>query len=392
MRLKLRTIASVTALILFCAFFVLNTASADTDSKVQITEISTENGDSYVRYPQLEGYENIDVQTAVNNAIVDETNITQRLITLSTLQPGGTGLQVSYTAFQRDLLLSVTISAKGMMENFRSGHAYTALAYDLHTGERLTLADFFSDPGAAQTWMEEQLLQTLQEELSNYLIYAELTPLPAENFSFDQNGLTFYYPYQQFSLLSEYSGAVQFQYGELQDFLIQDSDSVPVRLQAILPQYTDAEIKEQIETSVSQGTLPYIPVHLGDSIPDLIAAYRLPRTPDQFPGGRYFQFEDAAFRQVLILSDALTTGYESSVVEGILATRMNLYGLETGVTQQNRWRSVLGDPDAIVAYDSSLAADYGLPIGTADYYTIGNRRLMLFADETGNLYAVQLKK
>ena len=240
--------------------------------------------------------------------------------------------------------------------------------------------------------MEEQLLDTLQEDLSNYLIYAELTPLPAENFSFDQNGITFYYPSKQFSLLSEYSGSVQFQYGELQDFLLQDAASVPVRLGAILPQLSDTEIKEKIEAIVSEGTLPYVPVHLGDSIPDLIAKYRLPRTPDQFPGGRYFQFEDAAFRQILILSDALTSGYESSVVEGVLAMRMNLYGIQTGVTEQSRWRAILGEPEAIVLYDASLSADYGLPVGTADYYTIGDKRLMLYADEDGILYAVQLKK
>ena len=134
MRVKFQTILSVSALILFCAVFVSCTAfaaSADADSSVNIVTISTENGDSYVRYPQLDGFKNTALQTAVNNAIVDEASITQRLITLSTLQSGGTGLQVSYTAFQRDLLLSVTISAKGMMENLRSGHVYTALSYDM---------------------------------------------------------------------------------------------------------------------------------------------------------------------------------------------------------------------------------------------------------------------
>ncbi|MBE0601236.1 MAG: hypothetical protein IH607_05560 [Firmicutes bacterium] len=378
-----------------CVFLLSNAAfaaSADTALGASIAEISVANGDSYVRYPQLDGLVDPAVQTAINDAIVTHAKITQRLITLSSLQPGGTGLQVSYTAYLQDMLFSVVISAKGMMENLRSGHSYTALAYDLQTGERLTLSAFFSDPAAAQSWMEEQLLQTLADELSNYLIYAELTPLPADQFSFDQNGVTFYYPFQQFSLLSEYSGSVQFQFGELQDFMIRDKGSVPARLGAVLPQYADTEMKAQIEAVVTRGTLPYVPVQLGDSIPELIARYRLSRTPDQFPGGRYFQFEDAAFRQVFILSDALTSGYEASAAEGILAMRMNLFGIQTGITEQSRWRDILGEPSNTVPFDSYLAADYGVAVGTADYYSIGGRQLVLYADANGLLYAVQLKK
>ncbi len=394
MRVILRRFTSVLALFLVCALFVFNTAfasSTDSTTDAHIEDISTESGDNYIRYPQLAGMDDTPIQNAVNDAIVNEAGISQRLITLSMLQPGGTGLQVSYTAYLHDMLFSTAISAKGVMENQRNGHVYTALSYDLKTGTRLTMSDFFLNPQAAQAWMEEQLTSTLEDDLSTYLLYAELTPLPLDNFSFDQNGITFYYPYHQFSLLSEYSGAVQFQYGELQNFLIREEGSVPVRLGAIVPEYTDAEIKTLIEAQVSQGTLPGINVQLGDSISDLISAYRLPGTPDQFPGGRYFQFEDAAFRQILILSDALTSGYESSVVQGILARRMNLYGIQIGVTEQSRWREILGEPWT-VDYDAYTAADYGLPVGTADYYTFEDTQLMLYADESGVLYAVQLKK
>ncbi|MBN1778197.1 MAG: hypothetical protein JW811_08760 [Clostridiales bacterium] len=398
MRMKFRRFLSFAGLLVFCVFCLSHAVSATAvalpsgeNVGVQIVDTATEIGDNYVRYPQLDGLQTLAVQQAINDAIVEEAAIAQRLITLSTLQPGGAGLQVSYTAYLQDSLLSAVINAKGTMENLRSGQKYTALAYDLQTGARLQMKDFFTDPDAAVAWMEARLQSSLEDELSNYLEHADITPLPVDSFAFDSCGITFYYPYQQFALLSGYSAAVQFLYGELQAFLISNEGSVPSRLGALLPQYTDAQIKERIETIVSQGTLPCIPVKLGDSIPDLIADYRLTRTPDQFPGGRYFQFEAPVFREVLILSDALTAGYDASVAEGILATRMNLYGIQTGVTMQTRWREILGEPVSVYL-DTSTAVDYGLPAGTADYYTISNRQLMLYADETGVLYAVRIHK
>lgn len=399
MRVIFRNISAFATFLLFCVFCMRIQALAtvvpipsDTDISVKIVEVATEIGENYVRYPQLENMESLDIQTVINNEIVNAADIVQRLITLSTLPQGGTGLQVTYTAYLQDSLFSVVISAKGMMENFRNGHQYTALAYDLQTGARLQLKDFFTDPDSAVAWMEAELLDHYADELSIYLEHADVTPLPADSYAFDDHGITFYYPYQQFALLSGFSGAVQFQFGELQEFLIRAEDSVPACLGAVLQQYTDVEIKEQIEAVVSQGTLPWLPVKLGDSLSDLITDYRLTRTPDQYPGGRYFQLEEPAFRQILILSDALTQSYDHSVVEGILAMRMNLYGIQTGITTRDRWHQVLGEPAPSVFLDASLSADYGLPAVTADYYTVANRQLVFYADENGVLYAVRLMK
>jgi hypothetical protein len=398
MRVKIRNVLAFAALLPLCVFLTQSSAlaassapPAEGETAAQINEIATEIGDNFVRYPQLSGMANLTVQQAINDDIVNSAKIAQRLITLSTLKQSGASLQVSETTYLKNQLFSTVLSAKGMMENLRNAHSYTALSYDLNTGLRLQLSDFFTDPDAAAAWMEEQL-SGYMDELSGYLDYAEITPLPVDSFSFDDGGITFYYPYRQFALLSGYSGAVQFQYGELQEFFIKDEGSVPARLGANLPQLTNEQIKANVEAITAQGSLPYLPVKLGDSLPDMIARYRLVRTPDQFPGGRYFQLEAPAFRQVLILSDALTQGYDSSVVEGILATRMNLYGIQTGVTERSRWLQILGEPAATVSLDASVAADYGLLPGTADYYTISGRQLMLYADENNILYAVRISK
>ena len=399
MRVKIRKLSSFAALIFLCAFMVQPSAFAtvtqlasDSETDIAIRDVATVIGDNSVCYPQLEGMADTALQQQINDTIVNDANIAQRLAVLSTLQAGGKGLQVTYTAYLDNRLFSVVIIAKGMLEAYRSEQEYTALCFDLSSGARLTLADLFIDPDAAVAWMETQLTDSYVDELSPYLEHADVTPLPVDSFFFDQNGITFYYPYDQFTLLSGYAGSVQFYYGELQDYLISDAQSVPVRLGAILPGYTDTQIRENILSIVAQGTLPYLTVYLDDPLPDLIAAYRLDHTPDQYPGGRYFQLEAPAYRDMLILSDALTDQWDTSVVEGILAFRMNLYGIQTGVTPRERWRQILGDPTASVYYDSSIAADYGLPVGTADYYLIDNRQLMLYADENDILYAVRLAK
>jgi len=398
MGITIRKLSACILLLSVCALCIQLPATATVipvspaaENSMKIQEVTTEIGENYVRYPQISGMQNVELQQSINNAVVNEADIAQRLVTLATLQQGGTGLQVIDSNYLHNQLLSVVISAKGMMESFRSGHQYTALAFDLQNGNRLRLSDFFADPDAAIAWMEAQLTD-YADDLSNYLEFTGVAPLPVDSFSFDAYGITFYYPYQQFALLSEYSGSVQFQYGELQNFLIRDEGAVPDRLDALIPQYSNTQIKENIEAIVADGTLPNLPVSLDDSLSDLIARYRLARTPDQYPGGRYFQLEAAPFRQVILLSDVLTQSWESSVVEGLLATRMNLYGLQTGVTQRDRWHQILGEPSASVAFDSYIAADYGLPVGTADYYTISDRQLMLYADENNMLHAVRLAK
>lgn len=362
------------------------------EETVKVAEVSTAIGDNSVRYPQLESMADAQIQQAINDAVVEKAKIAQRLVTLGTLQSGGTGLKVDYDAYVGGDIFSAVIDAVGIMENGRSGQSYTGMAFDLATGEPLELTALFSDVDGAVAYMEATLEGAYMDELSSYLAYAMVTPLPVENFSMDADGITFYYPADQFSLLSGYCGAVQFNYDELAAYLKTDADSLPAKM-GILPQtLTDAEIKTKIEQAAADGTLPHVRATLGEPMPGLIAKYRLLRQPDQYPGGKYYQLEAPMFRQVLVLSDALTSGYENSVVEGILSFRTDLYGLQTGVATRDRWLAVLGQPQSTVAFDEDLAYDYGLPVGTADYYTIGERQLLMYADEADTLYAVRLSR
>lgn len=358
----------------------------------EIKEIRTEIGQNYVAYPQLSGMENEEIQKKINDDLVLSANIASHLITLSTLQNSTWGLRVEAESFLSGDVFSAVISAKGKMPSGREGHAYSAFTYDLNTGERLTLADLFADEKAAVAQMEAIAHASLGEELSGYMEHAELSPLPVDSFAVNGDGVTFYYPSEQFLLLSGYSGACQFYYEELAEWLRTDGEGLPARIGALPQTYTAPEAKERIAEAAAEGTLPHVPVKMGDSMADAVAKYRLARTPDEFPGGRYFALEAPAFRDVLLISDALENGYERSVAEGIQIKRGSLYGLAIGRSRQEDWRAILGEPGETMTFSETMAYDYNLPVGVSDVYHFGAHELRLHADEKGVLRSIQLGK
>ena len=96
-----------------------------------VQDVATVIGENAIHYPQLSGMADEKYQQSINDAIVEKANIAQRMVTLSTLQAGGSGLQVTYKAYLKADIFSTVISAKGILENGRSGQVYTALNYDL---------------------------------------------------------------------------------------------------------------------------------------------------------------------------------------------------------------------------------------------------------------------
>ena len=54
------------------------------------------------------------------------------------------------------------------------------------------------------------------------------------------------------------------------------------------------------------------------------------------------------------------------------------------------WRAALGEPEATVVTGPELADSWRIVPGVSDYYTLGNYRLRLHADEEGVLRSVFL--
>ena len=349
---------------------------------LSIQDVTMQMGHNSVAYPQLSGLSDENVQKKINDDVVLSSGMTNHMVTLATLAAGQQKLTVTYEAsVVEERVFSVVISAKGKLPGVRDGHAYTALCYDLTTGERLALEDLFTDAASAVERMETIAQATLPEELNGYMEYTDVVPLPQNSFTLDENGITFWYPAEQFSLLSGYSGACQFWYSELDG--LWRGEEQPM---------TDALRRAAIEEAASSGQLPHVPAVMGESMQALAERYRLLRTPDEFPGGRYFVMEDPRFRQILVISDALQQGYDASVVEGVQLRRGGLYGLNIGTTVRTEWRSLLGEPDETLSFTESMAYDYGLKTGQCDVYHYGENELRLHADEQGVLCAIQLCK
>ncbi len=366
-------------MMLLLAVFVCVFAQAAAE-EITIEEVRTQMGENVVVYPQLKGMDDETVQQKINDDIVASSGVTNHMVSLFTLS-GQQKLNVTYDAYLNDGIFSTVISAKGRLPKVRDGHSYTALTYDLKTGERLTLDQVFADVDAAVALMEEKAVETLSEELNGYMEYSEVTPLPVDSFTLDEDGITFWYPAEQFSLVSGWSGACQFWYEELQGLLLNER-----------PSLTTDEQKAAIEKSVADGVLPHVPVQMGQNMQEIADAYRLLRTPDEFPGGRYFLMEHPAFRSVLVISDSLQADYAASVVEGIQLRRGGLHGLLIGKTLQQEWRELLGEPESSLVMTESMAYDYGLCEGSYDVYHYGANELRLYADTDGALYAIQLCK
>ena len=147
---------------------------------------------------------------------------------------------------------------------------------------------------------------------------------------------------------------------------------------AILEGHADA-----IRTVVESGQLPGIPVTLGGSVQEATDTYRMLTDPDLYQDGRMFALEGAAFRQVWLLTDALTDKtWDQSVIKGLRLDRVNLYGLYTGMTRDQA-RTILGAPDASVTLDADMADAYRLAPGESDYYNSPGVQLRLHFSEEG---------
>jgi hypothetical protein len=103
-----------------------------------------------------------------------------------------------------------------------------------------------------------------------------------------------------------------------------------------------------------------------------------------------FAPEGAAFRGVFLLSDAVGSGWENSLVQGIRMDRGNLWGLCIGRTAAEEWHKLLGEPDSEAAFDAETAELWRTVPGKCDYYQYGEYRLQLQYGEDGILAGITL--
>ncbi|MBR6668959.1 MAG: hypothetical protein IKL25_11485 [Clostridia bacterium] len=339
---------------------------------------------STIHYPQLTGLNDPAVQSAVNAAIMEKGQINARLSRVAMLMNAPVKLKVGYTYVLEGDVFSCAILAEGAVITSRSTQVWSTVNYDLRTGTEITLDAVFTDKDAAVAFIEGYLDGQVAPELSAHLAAGSLTPIPA-SFTVSPTGLTLYYDIEDFRTLGDRAGTVTILWSEF-----------PPELPALPMARTHlgfpADAPAAITAALADGSFPGVPAALGDPMQELIDRYALLTDPDIYEGGRMIALEDGAFRGVWILTDALTRTFDQSTVQGIRADRLNFHGLCTGVTTIDMWRAALGQPDTTLTVDEARAESWRIVPGTSDYYTLGDYRLRLHADENGILRSVFLTR
>lgn len=374
-------------LLLCLLLLTLTTALAD----VTVNDVGLDLLGSSVHYPQLSGLANPEAQSAVNAAIMEEGRINDRLTRMALLSNSPVKLNVSYAYTLQGDVFSCAILADGAVETSRATQVWSTVNYDTRTGAEITFADLFSDVEAATAYIETYLDEQVAPELSAHLAAGSLTPIP-EEFTISPTGMTLYYDIDAFRTLSDKAGTVTILWAELRDYLRLSQADVLTAIGANGHIALGEDGEYHIPDALQTGSFEGIPAAIGQPMQDLIDRYALLTDPDIYEGGRMIALEDGAFRQVWILTDALTEEFDQSVVQGIRADRLNFYGLCTGVTTMDDWREVLGTPDNTLTVNEERAESWRIVPGTSDYYTFGDYRLRLHADESGVLRSVFLTK
>ena len=339
---------------------------------------------SSVRYPQLTGMADEALQQQLNDRILTAGDIENRLTRLALLMQSPVSMQVAYQAALSGDVLSCVFSALGAVTDERPTHVWSALNVDLTDGSDITFNQLFTDEEALRRDLEEYLDYGVGPELSAHLRNSELTPVP-EVFGLTETGLTLYYPMERLSTLSDRAGAVTILWYELREHLrLEDGDILP-RIGARDMLFPAPDSGEKIRTAVEAGTLPGVPVTLGGSVQEATDTYRMLTDPDLYQDGRMFALEDAAFRQVWLLTDALTEKtWDKSVIKGLRADRFNLWGLYPGLDRQ-AVVAMLGQPDTVLTLDADMADAYRLVPGESLYYNYTGVQLRLHFDAEGLL-------
>lgn len=358
----------------------------------QVTDVALDLLGSSIHYPQLAGMADAELQKVINDAIMEAGQIEARINRMAALMNAPVKLRVSYTHTLAGNVFSCAFLADGAVETTRSTQVWSTVTLDLATGEAIPLAAIFTDEGEARALLETLLMEQVAPEQSIHLAAGNLLPLP-ETFRITPEGLTLCYPIDQFRTLSDKAGTVTFLWTELRDVLDLTEGSP---LQALgVPgtlAFDEANARERLAGAIAHGGFPGIPATIGQSVKELTDRYAQLTDNELCEAGRMFILEDGAFRSVYLITDQLTDSWDKSAVNIIRADRLNLCGLCTGYTTLDAWRSALGAPDASVTTTAESAESWRIEPGTSDFYTLGDYRLRLHADEDGILRTVFLMK
>ena len=332
--------------------------------------------------------EQMEAMMNANMLIQTRFPLAQYMMSMNRVQGSGADMGISQTLrlYEDGKTASMAVLWQGEQADGTRGSSVQALALDLETGEEIVFDTLFADPQAAAAELEAIVSDKIADSLSDYMEYADLLPMPLDSFSYDENGLTVYYPQERYLYFSGRSGAVHFAWHEI-DHLIAENGPVYA---VSRPQQADASA---VEAQAAEGKLPgAMTFGVGDSLGDALSALTLLSDPDYTRESLVYQFEEEALRGfALEIPKYAETPEEETPISAVRSSRAELFGLVTGETVREEAVSLLGEPDRIQAYDGDRAADMMLVSGESLLYGMENHVLQLHFDAEGVLDTIILR-
>ena len=296
----------------------------------------------------------------------------------------GTVMQTG-SVWQDGKTASMALTWQGEQADGSDGCASMGLTVNLKTGEEILLPQLFSDWDGALAAMETIITDDVLDGMSDYMEYAELLPMPTDNYAFDDFGLTVYWPEDRYRYFDGTSGSVTFYWHELADFIGEESP-VYALAHPDVP-YSTSEIEALcMSGSVTRMQTP----ELGEKLGDVAVWYRM-ADPDYTTDALVYPLERMRGFAVEIPKYAETEEDETPI-SAIRASRVSMAGLlTTGKTTDTEVLALLGEPAREQAYDEDAAFDAMLPPGRSLLYEISGRVLQMHFDEDGVLACVILR-
>lgn len=301
---------------------------------------------------------------------------------------------------------SIGLIWQGRQADGTDGCSAYGLTLDLATGEELTFGDLFADADAAAAAMEEIIERDIVWELSDYMEYADLLPMPRDCFWFDEDGFTVGYGDERYRYFSGKSGTVHFCWYELAPFIGEDSplfalaqteqpDAAAIAELAAAGRFGDEAFSE--ESGAAREGIDYerscgFSLAVGDRMGDALDALTLLADPDYTRESMVYLFEDSGLRgYALEIPRYADTPEEDTPISAVRASRIGWHGLTTGASTREEIVALLGEPEETLDYGAQDAAYAMLAPGESLLYSFGENALEAHLDEDGVLSCLILR-
>ena len=280
---------------------------------------------------------------------------------------------------------SMALLWKGEQADGSDGCVGLGLTVNLTTGEEILLEQLFADWDGALSAMETIIADDVLDGMSDYMEYADLLPMPTEQYAVDDAGLTVFWPEDRYRYYDGTSGSVTFYWHELAAFIGEES---PVYALA----HPDAPYNvTEIESLCMGGEVtPMLALKLGELLGSIENWYKL-ADPDYTTDALVYPLERVRGYAVEIPKYA-ETEEEQTPVSAIRASRVSMAGLlTTGKTTDAEIIALLGEPARELVFDEDAALDAMLEPGTSLLYEISGRVLQAHVGEDGVLSCLILR-